>query len=80
MVLPTRKAEEPRKLQNTLHPSPIHHNNLIFRSFNRVKSQLDSSPLFTLLIFPFLQHPSEDFQRVKSGCLLSIGVQSGYRE
>ena len=26
-----------------------------------------SSPLFTLLFFPFLQHPSEDFRRVKSG-------------
>ena len=26
-----------------------------------------SSPLFTLLIFPFLQHPSENFRRVKSG-------------
>ena len=61
MVLPTRKAEEPRKLQNTLHPSPIHHNNLIFRSFNRVKSihslfttlHHSSPPLHLIYFFHF---------------------------
>ena len=37
------------KLQNTLHPSPIRYNLLIYRSFNRVKSLFDSSPLFTPL-------------------------------
>ena len=37
------------KLQNTLHPSPIHYNHLIYRSFNRVKTQIDSSPPFTPL-------------------------------